>query len=154
MLLIQDYSAENLQQLRAKKIGFIFQTFLLIDAFTVKENIELVLRFAGNDKSRKVNTPDLLNQLGIRHLLSKYPVHLSQGEKQKVAIGRAVANNAALILADEPTANLESNQGFEIIKILNSYVRSYHRSVLVVSHDVRLKDFADRILYIEDGRIR
>jgi putative ABC transport system ATP-binding protein len=151
---IQDYSEGDLQQVRAKNIGFIFQTFLLIDPFTVKENIELVLRFGANGKSGKLRALELLNKLGIGYVLNKYPAELSQGEKQRVAIARAIANNAELILADEPTANLESSQGFEIINILYSYAKRENKCVIVVSHDLRLKNFTDRIICIEDGMIK
>lgn len=152
---VERYSARDLQRLRAEKIGFVFQTFLLIDALTVLENVAIVMRFAGaaNGEAQR-RAAQLLGQLQIEHLTDKFPVALSQGEKQRVAVARAVANDAELILADEPTANLESRQGFDIIRLLHNYAKLRNRSVIVVSHDLRMVEFADRVLRIEDGTIR
>ena len=148
------YSAPDLQRLRATRIGFIFQTFLLIDALNVFENINLVLRFAGkNGYHKKLKVISLLEKFSIAHLARHFPAKLSQGEKQRVAIARAIANDADLILADEPTASLASTQGFEIINLLHQYAKERNKCVLVVSHDLRLKDYADRILYLENGKL-
>lgn len=151
---IKEYSKSELQLIRATKIGFVFQTFLLIESLTVAENIKMVLTFASvqNDKI-KLRIRELLETFGIDNLADKVPSKLSQGEKQRAALARAIANNADLILADEPTASLESQQGFEIIKLLHSYAKNEKKCVIVVSHDLRITEFADRILRIEDGRI-
>lgn len=149
---IESYSAKELQQIRAMRIGFIFQTFLLIDSLTVQENVGVVLRFTGKTR-REANRQALrlLEQFHIEHLAKKFPRTLSQGEKQRVAVARAIANEGDLIIADEPTGCLESKQGFEIIQLLKIYSRNKNRCVIVGSHDLRIEDYADRILRLEDG---
>ena len=152
---INSYSRSALQKLRAERIGFIFQAFLLIDALTVVENIKLVLKFAGkNGKDADSRAADLLNKFGVDQLSKKFPSSISQGEKQRVAAARAIANNPDLILADEPTASLEVSQGLEIIGSLHSYSNKENKCVIVASHDLRLKEFADRIIYLEDGSMK
>ncbi len=150
---IESYSVADLQSLRADRIGFIFQTFLLIDALTSSQNIELVVKF--NQKSKKEArriAETLLKELNIEYLADKLPATMSQGEKQRVAVARAVANNAELILADEPTASLDTENGSTIIELLSSFARD-NKCVIVASHDLRLKKFADRIVYLDNGRI-
>ncbi len=150
---IESYSAADLQSLRAEKIGFIFQTFLLIDALTSSQNIELVVRF--NQKSKKEArkiSESLLKKLNIEYLADKLPAAISQGEKQRVAVARAAANDAELILADEPTASLDTENGSLIIQLLRSFAAD-NKCVIVASHDLRLKKFADRIVYLDNGRI-
>jgi len=151
---VESYSAKELQQIRAMRIGFIFQTFLLIDSLTVQENVGVVLRFIG--KTRKEahrQALQLLEQFHIEHLAKKFPRTLSQGEKQRVAVARAIANEGDLIIADEPTGCLESKQGFEIIQLLKTYSRDQNRCVIVGSHDLRITEFAGRILRLEDGML-
>jgi putative ABC transport system ATP-binding protein len=151
---ISEMKAKELQQLRAKRMGFIFQTFLLIDSLTAVQNIEMVLRFAGV-KKRDVGMQaiNLLKKFEIGDLAFKSSVSLSQGEKQRVAVARAIANDADLILADEPTASLETTQGMIIIDLLHNYARNHNKCVIAASHDLRLKDYADRIVYLRDGEI-
>ncbi|UCE52352.1 MAG: ABC transporter ATP-binding protein [Desulfobacterales bacterium] len=149
---IEDYSSLELQQIRATRIGFIFQTFLLIDSLRVIENITLVLRFAGkNKKEAQRHACRLLQRLQIDHLAKKFPKTLSQGEKQRVAVARALANKPDLIIADEPTGSLETRQGFDIIRNLNEYSKEQNSCVIVASHDMRMADHADRILHLRDG---
>ena len=152
---IEDYTKKELQKVRAEKIGFVFQNFLLIDSLTVLENVGLVLRFSNHRYNNIHNLSyKILTDLNIKYLSAKFPPTLSQGEKQRVAVARAIANNPALILADEPTASLESSQGFQIIELLHNYAKTENKCVIVVSHDLRLKDFADKILSIENGIIK
>ena len=151
---IESYRNGQLQRLRSENIGFVFQNFNLIEALTVRENVMMPMRFLGVKKRKALTEADrLLSVLGIRDLAGRSPAVLSQGEKQRVAIARALANNPGLILADEPTANLESSQGMEVIRILHRCAESEDRCVLVASHDLRLKQFADRVIYVNDGRI-
>ena len=151
---LERYSKESLQRLRARSIGFIFQNFLLIEPLTVLENIILVLEFAEvRRSSARAEAHRLLSQLGVAHLTNKFPSQLSQGEKQRVAIARATANKASLIIADEPTASLESNQGMQIVRLLHELAARDHRCVIVASHDLRLVEFADRVLRMKDGRL-
>jgi putative ABC transport system ATP-binding protein len=148
---ITKYSPVELQLLRAERIGFIFQSFLLIDALTVFENVELVLHFS--QKNMRDNAFEALQKVGIANLSKKSPMELSYGEKQRVAIARAFANDADLLIADEPTASLETKQGEEIIKLLHNYASELNKCVIVASHDKRLKYLADKIHYIENGKI-
>lgn len=151
---INNYTQSELQLLRAEKIGFIFQSFLLIDALTVYQNVELVLRFSPSNRlNSKRNALDALSRVGILHLAARTPLELSHGEKQRTAIARAFANNADLLIADEPTASLETKQGEEIITLLHSYASEFKKCVIVASHDLRLKTLADKIYNIENGSI-
>lgn len=132
----------------------MFQTFFLIDALTALQNIELVLGFGGKHKKAARRTAlELLKFMRIEYLANKLPGTMSQGEKQRIAVARAIANDAGIILADEPTASLDAENGSAIIELLSSYARDRKKCVIVVSHDLRLKSFADRVLYIEDGKI-
>jgi putative ABC transport system ATP-binding protein len=149
---VEEYSAAELQSLRAEKIGFVFQTFLLIDSLTAMENIEIVLRFNGKRRGERcARTRALLRELGIEYLAGRFPRAMSQGEKQRVAIARAIANDAELLIADEPTGSLETRQAVDIIALLHGQAKRRNATVLVASHDLRLKEFADRTLHLQDG---
>jgi len=147
-------SPNELRELRSRHIGFIFQNFRLIDALTVEENVQLVLRFIGTSKGEsRLSAQRVLTNLGIDHLARRFPPTLSQGEKQRVAIARAIANRPELIIADEPTASLETLQGFGIIKLLHEYAKNKRACVIVASHDLRIMELADRVFRLEDGKI-
>lgn len=149
---IGHYTSKELQQLRARRIGFVFQTFLLIDSLTAQENVTLILRFAGKARAEAQHRAhELLRQFGVEHLAGKFPPTLSQGEKQRVAIARAFANNPDLIIADEPTGSLESKQGFEVIQLLQQYAKDLKKCVVIATHDLRIADLADRVVRMEDG---
>jgi putative ABC transport system ATP-binding protein len=152
---LAEYSPNALQQLRARSIGFVFQDFQLIDSLAVHQNIALVLKFAGhsNVQARR-RAGDLLEQFGIGHLRKRWPASLSQGEKQRVAVARAVANRPGLVIADEPTASLESTQGLGVIHLLRDYARLWGQCVIVASHDLRLADYADTVQRLDDGNLR
>jgi putative ABC transport system ATP-binding protein len=148
--------AENqLPDIRLRKFGFIFQDFNLLSALNVLENVALVAELAGiksSDAHKKAS--DLLLTLGLGNRLHFLPEKLSGGEKQRVAIARALINEPALILADEPTANLDSKIGQEIMHLLRAIATDQGRSVVIVSHDQRIMDIADRILWLEDGQFK
>jgi len=151
---IVEYSKKKLQRLRSSKIGFVFQTFNLIDALSALDNVALSGRFAGNSKSDSIKlAKQIIHSINIDHLADKFPYNLSQGEKQRVAVARAFINQPELILADEPTASLESSQGHDIIRLLHEYSRQQNKSVVVVSHDQRICRYADRIINVQDGKI-
>ncbi len=151
---VEDIRASELQRLRAERVGFVFQTFLLIDALTAEENVALALRFVGGRKSERARkTRTLFRDLEIGPLARRFPRTLSQGEKQRVAIARALANDPALILADEPTGSLETRQGFDIIRLLHGQAKARNAALLVASHDLRLTEFADRTLRLQDGAL-
>ena len=151
---IKDYSSKELQILRARHIGFIFQTFYLLDSLTSIENVMLVLKFAGVSKNEsRVHAEELLDRFGVKHLMNAFPKTLSQGEKQRVAVARALANGAELILADEPTGSLATQQGITIVQYLKEAVKTENRCVIIASHDERIKPFADRVLHLSDGEM-
>jgi len=148
--------AENrLPDIRLKQFGFIFQDFNLLSALTALENVAIVAELAGaraGEARRKAAS--LLTGLGLSERLNFLPEKLSGGEKQRVAIARALVNDPSLILADEPTANLDSRIGHEIMRLLRRIAKEQGRSVVIVSHDQRIKDIADRVLWLEDGEFK
>ncbi len=148
--------AENrLPDIRLKQFGFVFQDFNLLSALTALENVAIVAELAGakNGASRK-KAARILTELGLGERLNFLPEKLSGGEKQRVAIARALINDPTLILADEPTANLDSKIGHEIMRLLRKIAKEKGRSVIIVSHDQRIKDIADRVLWLEDGEFK
>ncbi len=149
---VHDYRPSELQQIRARKMGFIFQTFCLLDSLRVIDNVTIVMKFAGipNNTAREHAT-ECLDRFGIGHLKNEYPGKLSQGEKQRVAVARAIAAGARLILADEPTGSLPTEQGMAIIEFLHQSVATDNISVVVASHDERISGYADRVHHIRDG---
>lgn len=149
---IASLTAAELQHLRACRIGFVFQTFNLLDALSVTENVAVVGRFGGMGRAASRDRAwRLLRFLEIEHLAHEFPPTLSQGEKQRVAVARAFVNQADLIIADEPTACLETEQGRHIIRLLQAYAHSEGKCVVVATHDLRIVDQADRVMRLEDG---
>ena len=148
--------AENrLPDIRLKQFGFIFQDFNLLSALTALENVAIVAELAGTRSGAAHKKAALLmTDLGLGERLNFLPEKLSGGEKQRVAIARALINNPTLILADEPTANLDSKIGHEIMRLLRNIAKEQGRSVVIVSHDQRIKDIADRVLWLEDGEFK
>lgn len=153
-----DITALNETQLpaiRASKVGFIFQAFNLLEALTVEENILFPAQLKkGGIRQAMPRADALIEQLGLSHRRQTLPRTLSGGEKQRVAIARALINEAPLILADEPTGNLDSQSGQDVMMILHAITRDEGRSVVLVTHDPRVEDVADRILWLEDGSLR
>lgn len=144
----------RLPEIRAKTIGFIFQSFNLLEALTVEENILFPASLRDENKeSVKQRCADLINRLGLQHRCKAYPQTLSGGEKQRVAIARALINQPKIILADEPTGNLDSQSGQEVMMLLHDIARDQGVAVMIVTHDPRVEDIADRILWLEDGKI-
>jgi putative ABC transport system ATP-binding protein len=144
-----------LPPLRARHFGFVFQDFNLLSALTALENVELACNLAGVTGHAAVDRArTLLSGLGLASRERFRPDQLSGGEKQRVAIARAIANDPSIILADEPTANLDSAHGREIARLLRRLATDEGRSVVIVSHDSRLKEIADRVLWLEDGTFR
>jgi putative ABC transport system ATP-binding protein len=146
-------SESQLPELRAHTFGFIFQDFNLMPSLSARENVEIALNIAGvHGRAAHERAQQLLERLGLTERIGFLPEQLSGGEKQRVAIARALANEPALILADEPTANLDSHHGREVMRELRRIAKDEGRSIVIVSHDQRLKDIADRVLWLEDGR--
>lgn len=145
----------RLPAVRQEKIGFIFQNFNLLEALSALQNVELVMATRGiTGKAAKARAHELLAVVGVEGRQNNTPRALSGGEKQRVAIARALANNPDLILADEPTANLDSRRGREIMETLRMTAKELGKTVVAVSHDMRISDLADRILWLEDGVFR
>lgn len=146
---------KELPDIRLRQFGFVFQDFNLLSALTVLENVAIVAELAGIGRSAaRAKALTLLRELGLGERVGFLPEKLSGGEKQRVAIARALVNDPALILADEPTANLDSKIGREIMRLLHRIAREQHRSVVIVSHDQRIKEIADRVLWLEDGQFK
>jgi putative ABC transport system ATP-binding protein len=145
----------ELPRFRASTFGFVFQDFNLIAALTARENVEVALNIAGvTGRMARERSRALLDGMGLTDRLD-FPVEkLSGGEKQRVAIARAIANRPALILADEPTANLDSHHGAETMRLLRRLAKDEETSVVIVSHDQRLREVADRVLWLEDGEFK
>ncbi len=161
--LISALAENRLPDIRLRQFGFVFQDFNLLSALTALENVAIVAELTGmksGDARKKAAA--VLGELGLRARLNFLPEKLSGGEKQRVAIARALMNDPALILADEPTANLDSKIGHEIMRLLQKIAREHPagnrgaggRSVVIVSHDQRIKDIADRVLWLEDGEFK
>jgi putative ABC transport system ATP-binding protein len=149
---IPEYSPSGLQKLRAARIGFIFQTFHLLDSLNATDNILLVMRFNHIKRNEAVlRAVQLMERFAIAHLAKVYPRSMSQGEKQRVAVARALANNAALIIADEPTGSLATEQGMNIVSLLKESAKTENRCVIIASHDQRIAYYADRVLHLKDG---
>jgi putative ABC transport system ATP-binding protein len=146
---------DKLAQFRLENIGFIFQNFNLFPALTAAENIELVLNFKGIQKrAARQQAQILLEQVGIGNKANHKPGDLSGGQKQRVAIARALAGNPRLIMADEPTAALDSRSGHTVISLLRSLAKEQGCTVLMVTHDPRIIAIADRVAYLEDGVLK
>lgn len=143
---------KELPEVRLGSLGFVFQDFNLLSSLSARENVQLVMDFAGVPAAEaRERAEGLLGELGLADRLDFKPRDLSGGEKQRIAIARALANEPLILLCDEPTANLDSKIGHEIITRLRSIADEQGRSVVIVSHDDRIKPHADRILWLEDG---
>jgi putative ABC transport system ATP-binding protein len=152
---ITKLSDRELAPVRRNSVGFVFQSFNLWETLNVEENVELTLNMAGvGGAGAKRRARELLEERGLGHRLRFRARSLSGGEKQRVSIARSLANEPRLLLADEPTANLDSKHGGDVMKLLHEISRSGGRAVIVVSHDERIREVADRVLWLEDGRIK
>jgi len=137
-----------------RRIGFIFQSHNLVSSLTVLQNVQILLQLKeANPQKRIDKATELLEAVGLTHRLNHYPEELSGGQRQRVAIARALAPQPELILADEPTASLDSRAGQDVVELLGKLSRDQGSAVLLVTHDLRLLKDADRIWGIEDGRI-
>lgn len=151
---LTDLPESKLPEFRARRFGFVFQDFNLLSALTAEENVEFALNLSGvTGRRARDRARQLLDGFGLAERRGFRPEKLSGGEKQRVAIARALANEPAVILADEPTANLDSKIGHEIARLLRR-IADEGKSVIIVSHDARLKEIADRVLWLEDGQFR
>ncbi len=151
---ISDLTESELAQVRGKKIGFIFQQFNLIPNLTAKENVILPMIFQGKDEfEREEKAEELLIKVGLEKRMDHYPSKLSGGEQQRVAIARALSNNPEILLADEPTGNLDTKTGERVLDFLNEF-NDEGKTVIMITHDPDLaKDHSRKIYWIKDGKI-
>ena len=147
-------SEKQLPALRLEHIGFVFQGFNLFPTLTAGENVELMLDLKGiNAAKAKKRAQELLERVGLLEKYDSFPADLSGGQKQRVAIARALAGDPGIVLADEPTAALDSHTGRTVMQMISDLAHKRDRAVVIVTHDSRVVDFADRIVRIEDGTI-
>lgn len=157
-VIINDTDISNLDEtalaiFRRRQIGLVYQFYNLIPILTVEENLTLPLLLDGR-KPEKAQIDELIKKLGLEHRLNHLPNQLSGGQQQRVSIGRALVNNPALMLADEPTGNLDSENSKEIISLLRHFNREYKQTVIIITHDEKIALSADRVISIEDGKIK
>ena len=146
---------KQLPALRSHTFGFIFQDYALLDALTATENIAVAANLAGTTGSAaRHRATELLERVGLAHRATARPSQMSGGEQQRVAVARALSNDPPVLLADEPTANLDASRGRDLARLLRRLADEDHRSVVIVSHDDRLREIADRVLWLEDGQFR
>ena len=145
-------SDKQLTQLRRDRVGFVFQAFNLIPTLTASENITLPLDIAGRDVDRGW-FDQVVDTIGLRDRLAHRPAELSGGQQQRVAGARALVTRPAIIFADEPTGNLDSKSGEEILRFLRAAVDEHGQTIVMVTHDARAASFADRIVFLADGQI-
>ena len=150
---IESYTEDEKAMVRNERMGFVFQAFNLLPRTSVLENVKLPLFYSKikeslwNDMAKKS-----IESVGLTHRLSHEPSQLSGGEKQRVAIARALSNNPEVILADEPTGNLDSKTGKEIMDLLKQLHKNDNKTIIMVTHDVSLTKYADRVMHIKDGK--
>lgn len=148
-------SAKALSNLRLQEIGFILQTSNLIPCLNVLDQLLLVKKMSGsvsnNDKTYAI---ELLESLGLKERLKNFPDQISGGERQRTAIARAFMNNPSIILADEPTASLDTSRAHEVVQLIGKEVKSRNKAAIMVTHDERMLQYCDNIYHMEDGRLR
>lgn len=151
---LSQVSDDKLNEIRLKNIGFVFQSSNLIPYLTVLDQLILISVLAGKDKQEaEVKANKLLDRLGLSHRVHHYPETLSGGERQRVAIARAWMNDPEILLADEPTASLDAERGREVVQMLSDEVKLRGKAAVMVTHDQRVLDLCDRVLYMEDGKL-
>lgn len=150
---IYKLNEEKLAIFRRRNIGFVFQFFNLIPVLDVEENISLPALLDSN-KIDKSYLNEVINMLGLKERVSHLPSELSGGQQQRVSIGRALINKPSIILADEPTGNLDSKNSKEVIELLKLSSKKYNQTLIVITHDMKIAEQADRVITISDGEIK
>ena len=151
---ITSFSPKKLTRVRLEKIGFVFQSSNLVPYLTVRDQLLLISELIGQlDKKAVKKADELLSHLGLSHRANHLPEELSGGERQRVAIARSLMNNPEIILADEPTASLDSKRGREVVEMLATEVKLRNKAAIMVTHDERMLDLCDRVVNITDGKI-
>jgi len=151
---IHKLNEENITLFRQKNIGFIFQAYHLLPMFTAVENVSLPLIFRGLDKKKREKmAKETLEAVGLKGYENRKPSQMSGGQQQRVGIARALVGNPKIIFADEPTGNLDTHTSKEVMEIMMAKVREYGRTLIIVTHDKKIADYADRVVTIQDGNI-
>ena len=152
---VKELNSGQLVKIRRHKIGFIFQDFNLLPRLSALKNVELPLIYQGyRPKARQSKAREMLNAVGLERRINHKPTQLSGGEKQRVAIARALVSEPRIILADEPTGNLDSKTGEEILKLLTQIHKERKVTIIMITHDSHIAKSAQRIIYLKDGKIR
>lgn len=151
---ISKMSEDELAQARGQKIGFIFQQFNLLPNLSALENVMMPMIFQGkSEEERRSRATSLLNSLGLKERILHRPTELSGGEQQRIAIARSLSNNPEIIVADEPTGNLDSTTGKKIMEILIDLHKNEQKTIVVVTHDPTIANYSDQVVNIKDGQI-
>jgi putative ABC transport system ATP-binding protein len=151
---ISKLDAYELAWLRCHKVGYIFQTFNLLPILTALENVSLPMIFAGTPrKEREEKAVRILERVGLGKRLNHRPSELSAGQQQRVALARALANDPSIILADEPTGNLDSQTGHEIIELFRTINKEREVTIIAATHDLKIIDVSDTVVYMRDGKV-
>ncbi len=151
---ISTLGENELPEIRRRNLGFVFQSFNLFRSLTARENVEVVLRIKGRaDRNSRAHCTALLQRVGLGHRIHAYPRDLSGGEKQRTALARALVGDPPIVLADEPTANLDSKTGRDVLALLRDLAEKDNKAVAIVSHDPKAEEVAHRTVFIEDGRL-
>ncbi|MED3908475.1 ABC transporter ATP-binding protein [Peribacillus simplex] len=151
---ITSLSSKELTRVRLEKIGFVFQSSNLVPYLTVRDQLLLLSELIGKrDKKTMKKADELLSHLGLGHRAGHLPEALSGGERQRVAIARSLMNDPEIILADEPTASLDSKRGRDVVEMLANEVKSRNKAAIMVTHDERMLDLCDRVVNITDGKV-
>jgi len=151
---VSAFSEDKLAQVRGKKIGFIFQQFNLLQNLTALENVMLPMIFQGiPEEQRKEKARILLESVNLKHRIDHKPTEMSGGEQQRIAIARSLVNNPEILIADEPTGNLDSTTGKAVMEILTKLHRDQKKTIVVVTHDPNIAQYSQNVIHIQDGQI-
>ena len=150
--LLNNLSDKELTELRRKEIGFVFQFFNLMPTLTVQENVELPLLISRSARTESKQVQSLLNYVGLLHRAKSFPAELSGGEMQRVAIARALVHRPSIVLADEPTGNLDSENGHKILELMSKACTDFKTTVVMATHNSQIADYGNRHFEIRDGK--
>lgn len=150
---ITNMKEDQLARLRGRKIGFVFQSYQLVPTLTAEENVLLPAELSGYNGDLRRRSKELLERVGLSNRAHHYPVQLSGGEQQRVALARAFITEPPILMADEPTGNLDSVNGQHVLDLLLALNREQQTTMILVTHDKKLADYADRVITLRDGRV-